>query len=353
MHHLRTHLYLALGVSLCASALAQSASTGENTDGNNLLRRLNLETQPKVVKIFGVGGLRQLEAFQTGVFVSPEGHILTTQSLVLDEGEVTVVLWNGTRATGSVVAVDPVLEIAILKIQLDEPVAFFSLDDEVEVEPGMRILALTNLFGIAVYDEPVSVLHGVVTSIAPLSARRGAFEANYSGTVYIIDAATNNPGAAGGAIIDLSGQLVGLIGKELRSEATGTWLNYALPVDLLREPVDRLRSGVSTPRVNSLDREEDFLTLGDLGIVLVPNIVDRTPPYVERVLAGSAAGKAGLRADDLIVAVGTQPIASQRDLSIQISRSDPRRPLQLTLLRGRDLVRVALEHLKLQAERDE
>jgi len=352
MQLLRFHYFLAVGLCLCAPAPVQSASTGEAPSGN-LLRRLNLETQPKVVKIFGVGGLRQLEAFQTGVLVSPEGHILTTQSLVLDEDEVTVVLWNGTRAIGSVVAVDPILELALVKVQLVEPVACFSLADEVEVEPGTRVLAFANLFGIAVYDEPVSVLQGVVTSIAPLSARRGAFEANYSGTVYIVDAATNNPGAAGGAIIDLSGRLIGLIGKELRSEATGTWLNYALPVDLLHEPVERMKSGASAPRTNMLDREESLLSLGDLGIVLVPNIVDRTPPYVERVVPGSAAGKAGLWADDLIVAVGQQPIASQRDLSIQVSRSDPRQPLQLTLLRGRDLIRVALEQLELQAERDE
>ena len=92
------------------------------------------------------------------------------------------------------------------------------------------MLAFSNLFGIATGDEPVSMLHGVVSAVAPLDARRGAFATNFRGDVYVVDAAANNPGAAGGALTDSQGRLLGMLGKELRSSLTGTWLNYALPV---------------------------------------------------------------------------------------------------------------------------
>ena len=304
---------------------------------------LNLQVQPKVVKIFGVGGLRQLEAYQTGIFVSPEGHILTVQSLVLDDEEVTVVLSSGARATGKVTAVDPLLEIALVKIELGEPVEFFELDDALSLEPGARVFAFANVFGIAVYDEPVSMLHGVVTSIVPLSARRGAFQANYSGPVYVVDAATNNPGAAGGAVVDLQGRLVGLVGKELRSEVTETWLNYALPVSALREPVERLKAGEAVPPADEPDVPSERRTPADYGLVLVPDVVERTPPFVERVVPNSAAAKAGVRSDDLIVGIGTRTVASQRDL-VRLLGGLEADKVELTLLRGTELIRIALQN---------
>ena len=59
-------------------------------------------------------------------------------------------------------------------------------------------MALSNLFGVAVGDEPVSVQRGTISVVARLEARRGVFETPYRGPVYVLDVTTNNPGAAGG-----------------------------------------------------------------------------------------------------------------------------------------------------------
>ena len=67
------------------------------------------------------------------------------------------------------------------------------------VAAGTRVLALSNLFAVAVGDERVSAQHGVVSTVVPLEARRGAFEAPYRGEVYLLDYTTSNPGSAGGA----------------------------------------------------------------------------------------------------------------------------------------------------------
>ncbi len=50
----------------------------------------------------------------------------------------------------------------------------------------------------------------------------------YDGPIYVLDAMTNNAGAAGGALTDDQGRLVGVLGKELRNAQNNTWLNYAL-----------------------------------------------------------------------------------------------------------------------------
>ena len=52
----------------------------------------------------------------------------------------------------------------------------------------------------------------------------------YTGKVYMVDAVTNNPGAAGGALTTRKGELIGMIGRGLRNEQTGTWMNYSIPI---------------------------------------------------------------------------------------------------------------------------
>ena len=207
------------------------------------------DVQPKMVKIYGAGGLRGLEAYQSGMLISAEGHVLTAWSYVLDSDDVAVVLDDGRRFTAKLVGADPLTEVAVLKIDPGaEQLPHFDLHKARAVEVGTRVLAFSNLFGIATGDEPVSMLQGYVSAVAPLEARRGGFSTNYRGDVYIVDAATNNPGASGGALVDGQGRLVGMLGKELRSELTGTWLNYALPVAAFAATVESIRAGDFTPQ---------------------------------------------------------------------------------------------------------
>ncbi|HZN34348.1 MAG TPA: trypsin-like peptidase domain-containing protein, partial [Pirellulaceae bacterium] len=84
------------------------------------------QTQPKIVKIFGAGGLRSLEAYQSGFLISAEGHILTVWSYVLDSDGVTVYLSDGRKLTATVVGMDPRTEIAVLKIDADN-LPYFNL----------------------------------------------------------------------------------------------------------------------------------------------------------------------------------------------------------------------------------
>ena len=163
--------------------------------------------QPKMVKIYGSGGLRGLEAYQSGFLITSEGHILTAWSYVLDSEEyLFVVTGDGQKYGAKLINHDPRLEIALLKIEAED-LPFFNMDDVVELQPGARVLAFSNLFGIAAGDEPASIQHGHVMAVTDLAARRGAFQTIYRGPVYVVDAMTNNPGAAGGVLTDTQGRL--------------------------------------------------------------------------------------------------------------------------------------------------
>src|SRR5262249_61407249 len=97
-------------------------------------------------------------------------------------------------------------------------------------QPGDWVLAFSNQFQIAVRDEPMSVQRGVISAYTKLHGRRGIFDFNFTREVYVLDAITNNPGAAGGALTTMKGELLGVIGKELRNTLSETWINYAVPL---------------------------------------------------------------------------------------------------------------------------
>lgn len=331
-------------VALAVACLLAQAGDARASDGAASYAGVARNVQPKVVKLYGTGGFQGLESYQSGLLISPQGHVLTVWSYVLDGDDVVVVLDDGRRFTAKHVAADPLSEIAVLKFDPgDDKVPCFDLSTAVTAEPGARVLAFSNLFGIAAGDEAVSMLHGVVSALAPLDARRGAFATNFRGEVYVVDAAANNPGAAGGALTDSQGRLLGMLGKELRSGVTGTWLNYALPVSAFASTVEDMLAGRFTPpELTELDRPDNPLSLAALGIVLVPDVVTRTPPYVDRVIPDSPAARAGLRTDDLLVTINAQVAASCRDATKLVERLENDAEVQVAALRDNEFLEFTL-----------
>jgi serine protease Do len=301
------------------------------------------DAQRKVVKIYGAGGVRGLEAYQSGILISPEGHVLTALSYVLDADDLAVVLDDGRKFSAELMGADQVSELAVLKLPIeDERLPAFDLNDAAPAVVGQRVLALSNLYNIAAGDEPVSVLQGVVAALGPLEARRGSFQSNYRGTVYILDAAANNPGAAGGALVDWNGRLVGVLGKELKSRATGAWIHYALPIDQIAVTVQRLREGQSLAAAATSVEPLEPLSLADLGLVLVPDVLQRTPPFVDSVIPMSPAARAGLRPDDLLVFVAGEPISSCKAAAQTISRHEKQDEVRISVLRDGELIEATL-----------
>lgn len=298
---------------------------------------------PKVVKIFGAGGRKNLYGYGSGFLVSAEGHIVTVWSHILDGDSVTVVLHDGQRYEGRVVGAEPTLDLAVLKIET-EGLPFFDLTQPTPtVGPGARVLAFSNVFKVATGDEPVSVVHGVIAAQTTLSARRGVFDAPYNGPVYVVDAVTNNSGAAGGVLTTRTGQLLGMLGKELKNNTTHTWLNYVVPISQLQTAITEIQTGKFAPR--KTEDDEGSITSAprrysprDFGIVMVPDVVTKTPAYVDRVIPGSAAAEAGVMPDDLILFVGEQLVASYRALRDELGALESGDRVKIVVRRGDQLV---------------
>lgn len=313
--------------SLPLAALAVLLCSGPALWARDSFARVAREVNQKLVKVYGAGGFQGLPAYGTGILVSPQGHILTAASQLLDTADLRVHLYDGRRFDHvKVLVIEPALDVALLQIQkLDknDPLPYFDVAQAAKqplASAGDWILAFSNQFEIATRDEPMSVQRGVVAAHTRLRGRKGVFQVAYQGDVYIIDAITNNPGAAGGAITTANGQLLGLIGKELRNTLTDTWINYAVPIQDLANFVEQAKAGKYKVKglPERLVGQPPFT-----GIIFVPNVVETTPPFVDDVIPESPAARAGLRPDDLVVYVEGQQVVSIKAFRDLISQFQP------------------------------
>jgi serine protease Do len=307
------------------------------------LASVSEQVNEKMVKLFGIGGFRGITPYGTGVVVSSDGYVLTASSPMLDTPELLVHLWDGRRLRAKVVVTEPELDASLIKIEKVDDLPFFDVAKAAkapQAQPGDWVLAFSNQFEIATREEPMSVQHGVIAAYQKLHGRRGIFEVPFSGDVYVIDAITNNPGAGGGAVTTLKGELIGIVGKELKNSLSDTWINYAVPVQSLASFVEKGRKGEYKPIVKP---KQLAGPTGYHGLILVPNVVERTPPFIEDTIPGSPAARAGLKPDDLIVYVNGDKITSVKEFRDLVDKAGPGTVFKIEVRRGDKLTTVDLK----------
>lgn len=297
---------------------------------------------PRVVKIYGAGGYKNLESYGTGFIVSSDGFIATVWSHLLDAEIITVVMDDGHRFEAELVGAEPRLELAVIKIDA-ENLPFVELSQPIDVDVGTRILAFSNMYQVAAGDEPVSVMHGVVAARSELSLRRGRATIAYDGPVYVVDAITNNSGAAGGLLTTRTGLPLGMIGRQLRDDESNVWLNYSIPLSELEPVIEQIRTGdFSRQPEGEPEQTADGFSPLDLGIVMVPDVVPRTPAYIDAIQPNTPAAAVDLQPDDLVVFIDDRLVQSVRDLNNLVARVAPADDVTLVVRRGESLVTVTL-----------
>jgi S1-C subfamily serine protease len=319
-------------LSLLASAAAQDAP---GIDG--AFAPAVEQAQRRTVKIFGAG-IGRSPGYATGLAVSPHGEILTTQGVFLAGDNLRVTLADGSTHAAQVVRRSQSLQAALLKVEAETP-EYFELEEKPVAAKGDWILGVSNAFKVADGSEPLSVNVGVLSLRTRLDARRGYQDFPYDGDVYLIDAITSNPGAAGGAVINIDGKLVGMIGKVIESRATNTRLNYAIPADMLKRFVagtenDTAVASASPPPMTGQSTE--------LGIRLFDLGGRKSPAYIDRVLPGSPAAQAGLKTDDLVVSIAGQVVRDGGDFRRIVQMLRPGSEVIVEVKRKNDVLSVKL-----------
>ncbi len=368
------------------TVFALLAGGGDPAPAGGFDRAISAVT-PRVVKLYGLRGGKE-PGYGTGVIVSKDGLVLTVFSLLIDARRIRAVTSDGTLYGAGVVHRDRKRQLALLQLsqtstdtdarfaphgsaqpETGSPLGlpFFDLSVEANLRPGDWVLAAGNPFKVAQGAEPVSVVHGVFSARTRLDARRRLKDFPYRGDVLVIDAITSNPGAPGGALVNLDGRFVGMVGREVISNLTHTHFNYAVPRDVLHayfleatavandEFVMAGSESAALARVTQQDgTRRDSHTIDhtgeptpfDPGIRMSRVGYRRVLPFVERVRSGSPAEKAGVRKDDLILSVNGRSVADVAAFDTSLARLMPKEPIDLVIRRGRIIVSVRIENVE-------
>lgn len=264
------------------------------------------KTNPAVISIviykeIPINGIEKKEiGGGSGFFVSSDGLIVTNKHVVdRDNVEYTVFTNDGKKHTATVVARDPVLDIALIKI-IGSDFPYLSLGDSDSLEVGQNVIAIGNALGE--FRNTVSV--GVVSGLAR-SVTAGTSSGNTEVLDHVIqtDAAINR-GNSGGPLLDLSGKVIGVnVAVAQGSQNIG----FALPINSVKDAVESVKAtgkivrpylGIRYVTINSQMKEKNNLTV-DYGVLIK---VGATADDLA-VIPGSPADKAGLVENDIILEV--------------------------------------------------
>ena len=256
----------------------------------------------------------------SGVIISPKGYILTNQHVVEAADEIEVALSDGKKLPAKVVGSDPETDLAVLQVAAQDLPAI-TLAQAEDLKVGDVVLAIGNPLGVG-----QTVTMGIVSALHRTGLRINTFE-NFIQT----DAAINQ-GNSGGALIDGSGNLVGINTAILSQSGGSIGIGFAIPVSTAKQVMEQLiASGAVTRGWVGVELQEitpdlaDSFKLGTTAGVLVAG-----------VQRGSPADRAGIKPGDIVVLVDGQQAKDPDTMRNLIVALMPGKQVMLKLKRGQN-----------------
>ena len=269
----------------------------------------------------------------TGFIVSQDGLVLTNKHVVLDkEAEYTVFTNDGEKYPAKVLARDPIQDIAVIKIEQSEKLKSFpivQLGDSNKLQAGQTVIAIGNALGE--FRNTVSV--GVVSGLGrTITASGGSFVETLEDVIQT-DAAINS-GNSGGPLLNLKGEVIG-INTAMVQDAQN--IGFAVPINQAKRGLEQVKTlgkivypflGIRYVLITQEIKEENDLPVNH-GAWLVK--VSEEEPAVE---PDSAAQKAGLQENDIILELNGEKITSENSLAKIIIKYNPQDKVDLKILRN-------------------
>lgn len=263
------------------------------------------------------------QATGSGVIISADGYIVTNNHVVDNAQEIHVTLDDKRTYTAKLVGNDPSTDLAVLKVEgKDLPYLAYGNSDNVKV--GEWVLAVGN---------PFNLTSTVTAGIVSAKARNINILPNQKFPIesFLQTDAAVNPGNSGGALVNTSGELVGINAAIASTTGSYNGYSFAIPVNIVRKVVDDLLQFGNVQRgfigVSIRDIDSDFAEEKDLGIL--------DGVYVNGLTEGGAAATAGLKEGDVITKINGVHIRSAPELQEMVGRYRPGDELSVTVLRER------------------
>ena len=248
--------------------------------------------------------------YGSGVIITSDGYIVTNYHVVGAEGELEVTLWDKRKYKARRIGYDPSTDIAVIKIDAENlPYLEFGNSDALRV--GEWVLAVGNPFNLE-----STVTAGIVSA---RGRNLNIISGKFALRSFIQTDAAVNPGNSGGALVNLRGELVGI--NIAIATPTGVYAGYsfAVPGNIVRKVAfDIINYGkVRRAYLGVVFRDATGEELKERGIE------GRAGAYIESVIEGSPADKAGLKPGDIVVGINGIPLETASQLQEEVAQMDP------------------------------
>jgi Do/DeqQ family serine protease len=292
-----------------------SVGGGPQAQQDELLRRFfDFEGPP--------GRQREIEGAGSGVIVdAAKGYILTNHHVIASADKITVTLLENRSLTARVVGSDEGSDLAVLQVDAAN-LKSIPFGDSGTLRVGDYVVAIGNPFGFS-----NSVTSGIVSAMGRSGLNNEAFED------FIQTDASINPGNSGGALVNLNGELVGINSAIISRTGGNVGIGFAIPVNMVRTVMEQLiatgtvRRGLLGVNINDVTPElaETYGLPGNSGAL------------VTRIIENSAAERAGIQINDVIVSINGKQLRDSGSLRNFIGLLPPGENVAVGLIRdGRE-----------------
>ena len=260
---------------------------------------------------------RRATSLGSGVIVSSEGYVLTNNHVVEEADDIELVLADGRRMRAAVRGSDPESDLAVLKVDgKNLPVITFGQLENVQV--GDTVLAIGSPFGFG-----SSVTHGIISALGRSHLGINRFED------FIQTDAAVNPGNSGGALVDSSGNLVGINSAIFSQSGGSQGIGFAIPVSLAKSVLEQIIKDGEVTR-GWLGIEPQDIT-PELATAFSLSKSDGV--LIRGVLKSGPADRAGMQVRDVVVNIDGKPTHDVASLLAQIAALTPGSQARLQVMR--------------------
>jgi serine protease Do len=271
----------------------------------------------------------------TGFIIDKDGFILTNNHVVEKTDEIKVKLSNEKEFSAKIIGRDPKTDLALIRIETDEPLKPLPLGDSDKLEVGDWVVAIGNPFGLD---------HTVTAGIVSAKYRQigaGSYEN------FIQTDASINPGNSGGPLLNTKGEVVGINSAIYSRSGGSVGIGFAIPVNMVKDLLPQLKKGK--------------VVRGWLGVIIqkiTPELKEKlklrddTGALVADVTSGGPAEKAGIKRGDVIISFDGKEIREMNELPFIVASTPVNKIVTVEVIRKGKKKSLKVKTEKLEEERE-